>query len=91
MFVKFVPQLGKSAPVCVECNTRVARPMSFTITQTTTTITPSFGSAQIKKSLVCKTCGHSFADYERTGRLGCSDCYTVHQEQLAPVIRRLHA
>jgi protein arginine kinase activator len=42
-----------------------------------------------KKVKVCPMCGSSFADYERTGLLGCAGCYDVFREDLLPVISRI--
>lgn len=38
---------------------------------------------------VCPVCGLSYADYERTGLLGCASCYDVFKEELLPSILRL--
>lgn len=35
----------------------------------------------------CPVCGATYADYERTGLLGCAGCYDVFHEKLIPVIR----
>lgn len=35
----------------------------------------------------CPTCGMTPADYKRTSRLGCPDCYKHFADTLAPVIR----
>ncbi len=37
----------------------------------------------------CPVCGLSYADYERTGLLGCASCYDVFKEELIPSIRRI--
>jgi protein arginine kinase activator len=34
----------------------------------------------------CLACGLTAADLERTGRVGCAECYEVFAEQLAPII-----
>lgn len=40
--------------------------------------------------LVCDGCGQSLAEFNESGRLGCSRCCQSFAEQLAPVIRRFH-
>jgi protein arginine kinase activator len=37
----------------------------------------------------CKVCGMSFADYEKTGLVGCASCYDVFKEELLPSIARI--
>ena len=48
-----------------------------------------FGTSAPKKKS-CPVCGTTFADYERTGLLGCASCYDVFKEELLPAIRRIH-
>ncbi|MBQ3180634.1 MAG: UvrB/UvrC motif-containing protein [Firmicutes bacterium] len=43
-----------------------------------------------QRALVCDGCGQSLAEFNSSGRLGCSRCYQSFAEQLAPVIRRFH-
>lgn len=43
-----------------------------------------FGSSAPKK--VCPVCGTTYADYEKTGLLGCPSCYDVFKEELLPAI-----
>jgi len=38
----------------------------------------------------CKTCGGSFLDYKKAGRLGCPDCYRYLWSALEPVIKNYH-
>lgn len=38
----------------------------------------------------CPNCGTGFDSISQHGRLGCSECYTAFQEQLEPLLRRIH-
>ncbi|MBD3368163.1 MAG: hypothetical protein GF405_08355 [Candidatus Eisenbacteria bacterium] len=38
----------------------------------------------------CDECGMSYADFRRTGRLGCGACYDRFSSELAPLLRRIH-
>ena len=40
--------------------------------------------------LKCPMCGFSQADFKKTGRLGCSNCYETFAEGLAPLLKGLH-
>lgn len=54
--------------------------------------------AQMGKSLsepspaggVCPSCGLTLAEFKRSGRLGCTTCYTHFAPQLRALLRRLH-
>lgn len=41
------------------------------------------------KTLKCNSCGYTFDDIANTGRLGCKDCYSVFQDRLDPIIKRI--
>ncbi|HEX8371362.1 MAG TPA: UvrB/UvrC motif-containing protein [Chthoniobacterales bacterium] len=38
----------------------------------------------------CPTCGFTQADFKKTGRLGCSDCYETFATQLQPLLAGMH-
>lgn len=48
--------------------------------------TPS--QSQVSKQ--CPTCGLTISDIQKNGRLGCSTCYQVFQDELNSVLRKLH-
>jgi protein arginine kinase activator len=39
---------------------------------------------------VCPRCGLQYSSFKETGRLGCSECYKAFQNQLKPLLRRIH-
>ena len=43
-----------------------------------------------EESLCCSGCGFSYAEFERTGRLGCAQCYRDFSAQLKPLLQRIH-
>ena len=38
----------------------------------------------------CETCGMSYEDFKKVGRLGCSECYTTFRKSLSTLLRRIH-
>ncbi len=42
------------------------------------------------KILRCPVCGSSFEEISKTGRLGCSNCYTTFNSQILPYLKRVH-
>jgi protein arginine kinase activator len=44
-----------------------------------------------KQSLRCKSCGFSYEDFKKKGRLGCSRCYSVFKQQLLPLLKKIHS
>jgi protein arginine kinase activator len=43
-----------------------------------------------KGKVQCPSCALTFAQFSQIGRLGCSDCFPAFDEQLAPLLRRIH-
>jgi protein arginine kinase activator len=46
--------------------------------------------AMRKAKVQCPSCGLTFAQFSQIGRLGCSECFSAFDEQLAPLLRRIH-
>ncbi|WP_054693624.1 UvrB/UvrC motif-containing protein [Syntrophomonas palmitatica] len=38
----------------------------------------------------CANCGTSLDNVKQTGKLGCSECYSVFDDELEPTLRRIH-
>jgi protein arginine kinase activator len=38
----------------------------------------------------CPSCGLTYADFKKIGRLGCGDCFNVFRKYLAPLLKRIH-
>ena len=39
--------------------------------------------------IVCPKCGETYAEFQKTGMLGCAECYQAFRKELAPVIARV--
>lgn len=37
----------------------------------------------------CKNCGMSYAEFKKTGLMGCSECYSSFSSSLTPIIKRV--
>lgn len=42
------------------------------------------------QSNVCEKCGMSYEEFQKVGKLGCSNCYTVYGDKLSPLLKRIH-
>lgn len=42
------------------------------------------------KPVRCETCGMTYAQFSKSGRFGCSDCYQFFGDRLDPLFRRIH-
>ena len=50
---------------------------------------PFTQTAQIGSGRRCPTCGMTESELQRTGRVGCADCYKTFEDILTPYIRKL--
>lgn len=41
-------------------------------------------------AIKCQTCGFTFQNFRKLGRLGCPQCYTTFKNQLSPLLRKIH-
>ncbi len=41
------------------------------------------------KTLKCDSCGYTFNDITKTGKLGCGDCYDIFGTRLDPILKRI--
>ena len=47
-------------------------------------------SATTAEGLACPRCGFTQADFKKTGRLGCADCYNTFSEGLDGLLKTMH-
>ena len=43
-----------------------------------------------EKRLKCPSCGLSYSDFKRLGKLGCGVCYETFKSYLVPLLKRIH-
>lgn len=43
------------------------------------------------KPLVCENCGMTYEEFKRTGKFGCSRCYSAFEKKVAPFVRNIHS
>ncbi len=41
-------------------------------------------------NIKCAQCGHTYADFRSSGRLGCGHCYEAFADKLEPLLRHMH-
>lgn len=54
----------------------------------------SHGNKKIDKAseeeYSCPVCGMTYEDFTRSGKIGCSTCYSTFRARLEPLLRRIH-
>ncbi|GAB7387330.1 protein-arginine kinase activator protein McsA [Bacillaceae bacterium] len=51
---------------------------------------PSSLGINQEKTFRCENCGLTYAQFSKSGRFGCSECYRYFNHKLDPLFRRLH-
>ena len=41
-------------------------------------------------AIKCASCGFTYQDFKKVGRLGCGNCYEAFKKQLDPLLKRIH-
>ncbi|MFA5144609.1 MAG: UvrB/UvrC motif-containing protein [Candidatus Omnitrophota bacterium] len=51
---------------------------------------PNTKEAEALVAVKCASCGLTFADFKKIGRLGCGECYNSFKKYLGPLLKRIH-
>ena len=46
--------------------------------------------AEAVPAITCPKCGTTYAEFHKSGRLGCPGCYVAFREQLQPMLQQIH-
>ena len=49
-----------------------------------------FGAPSLRRAAVCESCGMTYAELSRSGKVGCAACYTAFAGELRPTLQRLY-
>ncbi|MBN3040550.1 MAG: excinuclease ABC subunit B, partial [Candidatus Omnitrophica bacterium] len=44
-----------------------------------------------KSEAKCSSCGFSYEQFKKEGRLNCSSCYQAFRQQLLPLLKKIHS
>ncbi len=89
--------IKKERHLCAECYKKSTNKISDDFEYTTGLgglggLIGSFASnlfGEQRNELICATCGSSAIEFERTGRIGCANCYKEFADVVLPVIQKM--
>jgi protein arginine kinase activator len=96
-FTEVVNESVRKLELCAECAAEkgitqivsgVDVDMSELVAEAVTENEPDEGIGDEKTT--CAFCGYTYADFRKSGRLGCPECYLHFQSRLIPLLRDLH-
>jgi len=48
------------------------------------------GAKSEKSALKCSSCGLTYDDFRKKGKLGCQECYATFRDNLLPLLKKIH-
>ncbi|NMB34331.1 MAG: hypothetical protein GX992_08955 [Clostridium sp.] len=51
---------------------------------------PYMAKQQQTHEPVCDKCGMTYSEFNKVGKVGCSNCYRVYGDRLMPLLKKLH-
>jgi len=72
---------------CAHCPSSMTSPLSGSLPSQILGIKLDIPMPKIQGS--CPSCGFRWADFERTHRIGCPQCYEAHTQDLLPTLSRI--
>ena len=51
---------------------------------------PAGGPEDVGETKTCPSCGMTYEDFRKIGRLGCAECYVTFKRSLATLLKRIH-
>ena len=82
----------KKVDLCEECAKEkgVTDPQGFALADLLLGMGASSEIESGGSDVVCDACGFTNADFKKSGRLGCPDCYTTFAEALEGMVKQMH-
>ena len=80
----------KTRHLCPECMKKMELSLSQGDIQGFLSSILAVLSSPESAELTCGGCGLKYSEFERTGKLGCAQCYADFAEQLKPLLLRIH-
>jgi len=81
----------KKVDLCEECAAKIGLNIqsSFSVSDFLGGLTNE-SSVAGKNETVCGTCSMSYEEFKKKGRLGCSECYRIFNDDLKSVVDQIH-
>lgn len=89
---KIINGIKKEMHICGECAKKLESLGGFKLVNESGNFMPmlSFSLEEGKsKGKICSSCGTKLSDFNNSGYLGCTHCYTEFADYLLPIIKRV--
>ncbi|MDR1209321.1 MAG: UvrB/UvrC motif-containing protein [Clostridiales bacterium] len=75
--------------LCVSCAGNLQGSLAFENFLKNFLSAAATGTGSHEAAIVCPSCGASYDDFKKTGRLGCAECYRTFKARLSGVLRNI--
>jgi protein arginine kinase activator len=85
----FVNGQVKTVHLCAQCAAKRKTPVvisGFSFND----LLSAFYETEDTQDAACESCGTTMSSFQKTGRLGCANCYKAFEASLMPVLKGLH-
>lgn len=85
----FVNGQVKTVHLCAQCAAKRKTPVvisGFSFND----LLSAFYETEETQDAACEECGATMSSFQKTGRLGCANCYKAFETSLLPVLKGLH-
>jgi protein arginine kinase activator len=79
----------KTVHLCAQCAAKRNKPVivpGFTFND----LMSAFYESENPEEITCEKCGTKLSDFQKTGKLGCAQCYKVFESSVLPVLKGIH-
>lgn len=78
--------------LCEECARKKSEEFQkqFSIADFLSELVDIEGISKESRTPTCNSCGLSYEEFKKRGRLGCKNCYESFKDQLYPLLRKIH-
>jgi protein arginine kinase activator len=85
----FVNGQVKTVHLCAQCAAKRKTPVVISGFSFNDLLSAFYETEEVRDT-VCESCGMTMSGFQKTGRLGCADCYKAFEASLLPVLKGVH-
>lgn len=85
----FVNGQVKTVHICQQCAAKKNKPAVLPGFSFNDLLSAFYENKEAEEAM-CDMCGTTLANFQKTGKLGCAQCYSVFESSILPVLKGIH-
>ena len=90
LFTHIVESEKRTTRLCSSCVSKIKEIGTESMHASEKSTASAMNSDDSTSTEVCLSCGATYEDLKKTGRLSCADCYFAFEPQVERLLKRLH-